>query len=103
VIPSAAVAVLAKESGVPSYVAAPVSTFDLTLDSGDEIPIEQRSRDEVTNLFGVPIAPEDIDVQNPAFDVTPSRLVTGIITERGICDASREGLYGLYPERRSAA
>ncbi|MEQ1946563.1 MAG: S-methyl-5-thioribose-1-phosphate isomerase [Bryobacteraceae bacterium] len=90
------VAVLAKENGVPFYVAAPVSTFDLTLDSGDQIPIEQRSRDEVTHMFGVPIAPEDIDVQNPAFDVTPSRYVTAIICEHGVAKAPyKESLAAL--------
>jgi methylthioribose-1-phosphate isomerase len=79
-----AVAVLARENSVPFYVAAPVSTLDLTLASGDEIPIEQRSSKEVTEVFGVPVAPEGIAVQNPAFDVTPSRYVTAIITERGV-------------------
>jgi methylthioribose-1-phosphate isomerase len=78
------VAVLAKENGVPFYVAAPVSTFDLTLDSGDQIPIEQRPASEVTHLFGVAVAPENISVQNPAFDVTPARYVTAIICEHGI-------------------
>lgn len=81
------VAVLAKENGVPFYVAAPVSTLDLTLDSGDRIPIEQRASREVTEVFGVPVAPEGIAVQNPAFDVTPSRYVTAIITERGVATA----------------
>jgi methylthioribose-1-phosphate isomerase len=78
------VAVLAKENHVPFYVAAPVSTFDLTLASGDQIPIEQRSPDEVTHVFGVPVAPENIGVANPAFDVTPNRYVTAIICERGV-------------------
>ena len=78
------VAVLAKENGVPFYVAAPVSTFDLTLASGDLIPIEQRAAAEVTSVFGVPVAPENIAVQNPAFDVTPARYITGIICERGV-------------------
>jgi len=78
------VAVLAKENGVPFYVAAPVSTFDLTLPCGDAIPIEQRSASEVTHVFGVPIAPENIAVENPAFDVTPARYVTAIICERGV-------------------
>jgi methylthioribose-1-phosphate isomerase len=78
------VAVLAKENGVPFYVAAPVSTFDLTLASGDSIPIEQRSASEVTHVFGVPVAPENISVENPAFDVTPARYVTAIICERGV-------------------
>ncbi len=78
------VAVLAKENGVPFYVAAPVSTFDLTLASGDAIPIEQRASSEVTHVFGVPIAPKDIAVENPAFDVTPARYVSAIVCERGI-------------------
>jgi len=78
------VAVLAKENGVPFYVAAPVSTFDLTLASGDAIPIEQRPASEVTHVFGVPIAPENIAVENPAFDVTPARYVTAIVCERGV-------------------
>jgi methylthioribose-1-phosphate isomerase len=78
------VAVLAKENGVPFYVAAPVSTFDLTLASGDQIPIEQRPASEVTHLFGVAFAPENIRVENPAFDVTPARYVTAIICEHGI-------------------
>jgi methylthioribose-1-phosphate isomerase len=78
------VAVLAKENGVPFYVAAPVSTFDLTLPSGDSIPIEQRSPSEVTHVFGVPIAPDNIAVENPAFDVTPARYVTAIVCERGV-------------------
>jgi methylthioribose-1-phosphate isomerase len=78
------VAVLAKENGVPFYVAAPVSTLDLTLESGDQIPIEQRPAAEVTHVAGVPLAPEGIAVQNPAFDVTPNRYVTAIITERGV-------------------
>ena len=78
------VAVLAKENNVPFYVAAPLSTLDLTLTSGDEIPIEQRSPDEVTHVFGVQVAPEGVAVENPAFDVTPHRYVTAIITERGV-------------------
>jgi methylthioribose-1-phosphate isomerase len=78
------VAVLAKENNVPFYVAAPISTFDLTLESGARIPIEQRAASEVTHVFGVSIAPEGIGVENPAFDVTPNRYVTAIITERGV-------------------
>jgi len=90
------VAVLAKENGVPFYVAAPISTLDLTLASGDEIPIEQRSSKEVTEVFGVPVAPEGIAVQNPAFDITPARYVSAIITERGIARAPFEtALKGL--------
>ena len=89
-------AVLAKENGVPFYVAAPVSTLDLTLASGDQIPIEQRASAEVTHLGGVPIAPEGVAVENPAFDVTPNRYVTAIITERGVARAPyRESLSKL--------
>ena len=78
------VAVLAKENNVPFYVAAPISTLDLTLASGDEIPIEQRAAKELTHLNGVPVAPDGTNVENPAFDVTPNRYVTAIITERGV-------------------
>lgn len=81
------VAILAKEHGIPFYVAAPISTLDLTLESGAQIPIEQRAASEVTEMFGTPVAPEGVAVQNPAFDVTPSRYVTAIITERGIARA----------------
>ncbi|MEP7362910.1 MAG: S-methyl-5-thioribose-1-phosphate isomerase, partial [Acidobacteriota bacterium] len=81
------VAVLAKENNVPFYVAAPISTLDLTLTSGDQIPIEQRAAKEVTEVFGVRVAPEGIAVQNPAFDVTPAKYVTAIITERGVARA----------------
>ena len=84
------VAVLAKENDIPFYVAAPVSTFDLTLPSGDSIPIEQRSQDEVTHVFGVPVAPEAMLAANPAFDVTPARYVTAIICERGVARAPYE-------------
>jgi methylthioribose-1-phosphate isomerase len=81
-------AVLAKENGVPFYVAAPISTLDLTLASGDAIPIEQRAAREVTHVHGVPVAPEHTPVANPAFDVTPNRYVTAIITERGVARAT---------------
>jgi len=84
------VAVLAKENGVPFYVAAPVSTLDLTLSSGDLIPIEERAGSEVTRVGGVELAPEGIAVRNPAFDVTPARYVTGIITEHGVATAPYE-------------
>jgi methylthioribose-1-phosphate isomerase len=80
------IAVLAHEHGVPFYVAAPVSTFDLSLSSGEQIPIEERRADEVTHLGGVRIAP-DVNVANPAFDVTPARLVSAIICERGVARA----------------
>ncbi len=84
------VAVLAKENNVPFYVAAPVSTLDLTLASGEEIPIEQRPAAEVTHVFGQPVAPEGTKVENPAFDVTPNRYVSAIITERGVARAPYE-------------
>jgi methylthioribose-1-phosphate isomerase len=80
-------AVLAKENDVPFYVAAPVSTLDLSLESGDAIPIEERAAKEVTHLQGVHVAPEGIQVANPAFDVTPNRYVSAIITERGVARA----------------
>ncbi len=81
------VAVLAKENNIPFYVAAPISTLDLKLASGDEIPIEERAGKEVTHIGGVHIAPDDILVANPAFDVTPNRYVSAIITERGVARA----------------
>ena len=77
-------AVLAKENEIPFYVAAPTSTVDLDLESGDAIPIEERSSDEVTQIGGIRIAPEEIEALNPAFDVTPHKYVTAIITERGV-------------------
>lgn len=77
-------AVLAKENNVPFYVAAPISTLDLTLETGDKIPIEERAGKEVTHIQGFNIAPEGINVANPAFDVTPNRYVSAIITERGV-------------------
>ena len=81
------VAVLAKENSVPFYVAAPISTLDLTLASGDQIPIEERAAKEVTEVQGRSIAPVGIGVANPAFDVTPNRYVSAIITERGVARA----------------
>ncbi|HXZ33865.1 MAG TPA: S-methyl-5-thioribose-1-phosphate isomerase [Terriglobales bacterium] len=81
------VAVLAKEHGIPFYVAAPFSTIDLSTPDGSKIPIEQRSPSEVTHIAGKAIAPEGVEVENPAFDVTPSRYVTAIVTERGIARA----------------
>jgi methylthioribose-1-phosphate isomerase len=78
------VAVLAKENNIPFYVAAPLSSIDFKMSSGSEIPIEERSGDEVTNVFGrCKIAPEGVKVRNLAFDVTPARYVTAIITEKG--------------------
>ncbi len=78
------VAVLAKEHGLPFYVAAPVSTIDLSIAGGQEIPIENRDEREVTHFAGQQVAPEGVRVWNPAFDVTPNHLVTAIITDRGI-------------------
>src|SRR5579871_2859570 len=81
------VAVLARENDVPFFVAAPISTLDLTLASGDQIPIEQRAAAEVTHVFGHEVAPPGTAVENPAFDVTPARYVTAIITEKGVARA----------------
>src|SRR5690242_8555396 len=81
------VAVLAHENNVPFFVAAPISTLDLTLSSGDQIPIERRPASEVTHVFGTPVAPEGTVVENPAFDVTPNRYVSAIITEKGVARA----------------
>jgi methylthioribose-1-phosphate isomerase len=78
------VALLARAHEIPFYVAAPSSTFDLTLSDGSAIPIEQRDPSEVTHGLGRPIAPEGVAVYNPAFDVTPAHLITAIITERGV-------------------
>jgi methylthioribose-1-phosphate isomerase len=83
------IAVLAKEHQIPFYVAAPMSTIDLSLSSGDEIPIEERSEEEVTHLAGVRIA-ADVRAAHPAFDVTPSRFIAGIVTERGVATAPYE-------------
>ncbi len=89
-------------------MALPGSTIDWTLADGREIPIEERAPEEVTHIPGrtdagevirVALAPEGTPVANPAFDVTPAGLVTGLVTERGRCAASAEGLAGLYPER----
>jgi methylthioribose-1-phosphate isomerase len=89
------VAVLARENRVPFYVAAPTTTIDVSLPSGDEIPIEERSPDEVTGFHGVRIAPQDCQAANPAFDVTPHRYITAIITERGILrEPYQEGIRG---------
>jgi methylthioribose-1-phosphate isomerase len=101
-------ALAAKDNGVPFYVALPHSTIDWTLKSGSAIPIEERSSDEVLKMPGrlpdgsvvtVEIAAPGSPAGNPAFDVTPARLVTGFITERGVCPATREGLVSLYPEQ----
>jgi len=78
------VAVLANAHGVPFYIAAPVSTIDINCPSGEAIPIEERSAAEVTSIGNTPIAPEGIHVRHPAFDVTPAKLITAIITDRGV-------------------
>ncbi len=78
------VALLARAHGIPFYVAAPSSTFDLSVPTGESIPIEQRDPREITHGFGKPTAPDGIEVYNPAFDVTPHHLIAAIITERGI-------------------
>jgi methylthioribose-1-phosphate isomerase len=102
-------ALAAHDNGVPFYVALPGSTIDWDLSSGTDIPIEERGAEEVTHMRGrtdsgvmveVEISAPGSPAANPAFDVTPARLVTGLITERGVCEASREGLLALYPERR---
>jgi methylthioribose-1-phosphate isomerase len=100
------IAVLARENGVPFYVAAPISTLDLSIASGDEIPIEQRAAEEVTHIRGVRIAP-DVDVANPSFDVTPARLFAAIITERGVArppySDSLAGLFAQSPNGSAGA
>jgi methylthioribose-1-phosphate isomerase len=78
------VALLAQAHGIPFYVAAPCSTFDLSLPDGGGIPIEQRPAREVTHGFGTATAPEGVEVYNPAFDVTPARFITGIVTDKGV-------------------
>lgn len=86
-------AVLAKENNIPFYIAAPTTTIDPSLASGDEIPIEQRSVEEVTHIQGIRIAPDGCEAANPAFDITPHRYITAIITEKGIIkEPYREGL-----------
>jgi methylthioribose-1-phosphate isomerase len=87
------VAVLARENNIPFYVAAPVSTLDLTISDGSRIPIEERPASEVTHIKGVAVAPEGVSVRNPSFDVTPARYISAIITENGIVkDDFRAGL-----------
>src|SRR6516165_11131426 len=97
------VAVLANEHAIPFYVAAPISTVDMNTQDGSGIPIEQRATTEVTHLAGRQIAPDDVHVENPAFDVTPSEYVTAIITERGVAHAPYlESLSKLVNNRESA-
>ena len=102
-------ALAAHDNGVPFWVAMPSSTIDWDVSDGvREIPIEERASSEVTTISGraldgtvitVRVAPSDTPAANPAFDVTPARLVTGLITERGRCEATADGLMGLFPER----
>ncbi|MGE0025289.1 MAG: S-methyl-5-thioribose-1-phosphate isomerase [Hyphomicrobium sp.] len=105
-------ALAAHDNGVPFYVALPYSTIDWTIASGRDIPIEERSSDEVLKLQGrlangalvtVELAAPGSPAANPAFDVTPQRLVTGFITERGVAPATRAGLISLYPEQCESA
>jgi len=104
-------ALAAHDNGLPFYAALPFSSIDWSLDRGADIPIEERSARELTHMSGmsesgaiatVRVVPEASPVLNLGFDVTPARLVTALITERGICAASRAGLLGLYPERAAA-
>lgn len=92
-------ALAARDNGVPMYAAVPSTTIDWTLSDGDEVPIEERDAAEVLAPGGEPIAPDGTLVANPAFDVTPGRLLTGLITERGICAATSAGLAALFSER----
>lgn len=101
-------ALAAHDNGVPFYVALPSPTIDWRIEDGMEIPIEERSGDEVSFVQGrdadgtvesVRISPEGTEAANPAFDVTPARLVTGLVTERGVAPATREGLAGLFHDR----
>jgi methylthioribose-1-phosphate isomerase len=84
------IAVLAREHNVPFYVAAPISTLDLSLASGEQIPIEERSAEEVTHMAGIRLSP-DVRAAHPAFDVTPARFIGAIVTERGVARAPFEG------------
>jgi methylthioribose-1-phosphate isomerase len=104
-------ALAAVDNGVPFYAALPVSTIDWSLEHGADIPIEERSPAELTHVTGrtrsgtmetVRVVPEQSRALNLAFDVTPARLVTALITERGVCAATRAGLQRLYPDRRAA-
>jgi methylthioribose-1-phosphate isomerase len=101
-------ALAARDNAIPFYVAIPYTTLDWTLADGAAIPIEERDAAEVSRIAGrgpdgavveVELLPEGSTAANPAFDVTPARLVTGLVTERGVCAASGEGLRALYPER----
>lgn len=105
-------ALAAADNGVPFYVAAPSSSIDWSLDDGREIPIEERAGEEVSRIEGraddgtlrsVTLVPRGSAVLNPAFDITPARLVTGIITERGVAEAGGDSLRALFPEHARGA
>ena len=95
------------DNDIPFYVALPSPTIDWAIGNGEQIPIEQRAADEVSFINGyldseqvsVRLTPDNSPAANPAFDVTPARLVTGLITERGVCEASEEEMLNLFPER----
>jgi methylthioribose-1-phosphate isomerase len=91
-------ALAARDNDVPMYAAVPSPTIDWTLAAGDDVPIEERDAGEVLNHGGESIAPVGTPVANPAFDTTPGRLFTGLITERGVCAASSAGLSAMFPE-----
>ena len=101
-------ALAARDNGVPFYVALPSSTFDWELSDGFAIPIEERAPSEVTSISGlrndqtletsIELTPSGCAAANPAFDVTPRHLVTGLITERGLCDANEEAISKLFPD-----
>jgi methylthioribose-1-phosphate isomerase len=104
-------ALAAHDNSVPFYVALPSPTIDFTVEDGFDIPIEERDAREVTHIPGltdsgdyahIRLTPEDSPAANPAFDVTPARLVTALITERGVCPATREGIAALFPDRAAA-
>jgi methylthioribose-1-phosphate isomerase len=105
-------ALAAHDNGVPFYVGLPYPTIDWAIEEGRDIPIEERNAAEVSRISGrsaggefvtVDVLPEGSPAANPAFDVTPARLVTALITERGVCAASEQGLLSLYPEQSRAA
>ncbi len=104
-------ALAAHDNGIPFYIALPSTTIDWeSRDGVREIPIEERDPEEVSHIYGmvdgeakrVRTTADDTRISNFAFDVTPARLITGLITERGVCEASEEGLLGLFPEMRDA-
>jgi methylthioribose-1-phosphate isomerase len=98
------VAVLAKQHEIPFYVAAPITTLDLSISSGDEIPIEERHSREITHLGDQQLAPDGVPVHNPAFDVTPNSLIAAIITDRGVArQPYAESLRRLVEERSATS